>query len=109
LWIISDEYDNQVDARIKNGPDCLRRLVQKGDRVSIGVKTWGEVLEENNARLQFVKEKLEYKADERRALVHLQEKHREFLEGVLVADDDAKPIANEEMASSTKKRRRQTK
>jgi hypothetical protein len=109
FWIISEEYDNQVDARIRNGPDRLRRLIQKGGRVSIGVKTWGEVLEENNARLQFIKEKLEYKADEGRALAHLQEKHREFLEGVLVADDDAQPTANEEIASSTKKRRRQTK
>jgi hypothetical protein len=33
----------------------------------------------------------------------------EFLEGVLVANDDAQPTANEEIASSTKKRRRQTK
>ena len=54
-WIISDEYDNQVDARIRNGPDRLRRLIQKGDRVRIGVKTWGEILEENNARLQFIR------------------------------------------------------
>jgi hypothetical protein len=78
--------------------------------VCIGVKTWGEVLEENNARLQFIKEKLEYKADEGRALAHLEEKHREFLEGVLVADDDAQPTANEEIASSSiKNRRRQRK
>src|SRR5207244_12524044 len=64
FWIISDEYNARVSARIRNGPDPLRRLVQKGDRVSIGVKTWGELLEENNARLQFINEKLEHHADD---------------------------------------------
>jgi hypothetical protein len=88
FWVVSDEYDTQVNARIKNGPDPQRRLIQKGERVSIGVKTWGEILEDNNARHQFLKEKLEHKADEGRALAHLQEKHREFLEGVLVESDE---------------------
>lgn len=88
FWLISDEYNAQVDRRIKNGPDPLRRLIQKGDNVIIGVKTWGEILEENNARLQFIKEKLEHRADEAQALAHLQERHREFLEGVIVEDDD---------------------
>ncbi len=88
FWLISDEYNAQVDRRIKNGPDPLRRLIQKGDNVIIGVKTWGEILEENNARLQFIKEKLEHRADEAQALTHLQERHREFLEGVIVEDDD---------------------
>ncbi len=88
FWLISDEYNAQVERRIKNGPDPLRRLIQKGDNVIIGVKTWGEILEENNARFQFLKEKLEHHADEAQALAHLQEKHREFLEGVIVEDEE---------------------
>ncbi len=88
FWIISDEYNEQVAVRIKNGPDPLRRLIQKGDRVIVGVKTWGEILEENNARLQFVKEALEHRADDGQALAFLQEKHRAFLEGVLVEEED---------------------
>ena len=86
FWIISDEYNKQVEARIRNGPDPQRRLIQKGDRVQVGVKTWGEILEENNARLQFVKEKLEHRVDEGQALAFLQERHRELLEGVLISD-----------------------
>jgi hypothetical protein len=88
FWVVSDEYDAYVNARIKNGPDPLRRLIQKGERVSIGVKTWGELLEENKARLQFIKEKLEHRADEDQALAHLEEKHRKFLEGVIVEGED---------------------
>ncbi len=86
FWLISDEYNNQVETRIKNGPDPLRRLIQKGPSVSVGVKTWGEILEENHARLQFVRDKLEHRADEGQALAHLEEKHKQFLTGVLVEE-----------------------
>ena len=89
FWLVSDAYNSQVAARINNGPDPQRRLIQKGDRIQIGIKTWGEILEENNARLQFVKEKLEHRVDDGQALAYLQEKHREFLEGVIVEDGEA--------------------
>jgi len=51
------------------------------------VKTWGEILDENNARLQFVKEALEHNADDGQALAFLEERHREFLEGVVIQND----------------------
>ena len=99
--MISDEYDKQVEARIKNGPDPHRRLVQKGSRVSIGVKTWGEIIEDNLARLQFVKEKLEHRVDDGSALAYLQERHRELLEGVIVEDDGAEEDEDEAVAVSS--------
>lgn len=86
FWLISDEYNKQVEARIRNGPDPLRRLVQRGANVVIGVKTWGEILEENNARLQFVKDKLEHRADEGQALAYLEERHKQFLEGIRIEE-----------------------
>jgi hypothetical protein len=102
FWVVSDDYNSHVNARIKNGPDPLRRLIQKGERLSIGVKTWGEILEENKARLQFIKEKLEHRADEGQALAHLQEKHREFLEGVIVEDADPEASVSASDASVPK-------
>jgi DNA mismatch repair enzyme (predicted ATPase) len=103
FWIISDEYNKEVQARIRNGPDPQRRLIQKGERVMVGVKTWGEVLEENNARLQFVKEKLEHRVDDGQALAYLQERHREFLEGILIqenSEDETSGIAGKEQATA---------
>ena len=94
FWLVSDAYDEFVEAEINSGPDPKRRLVNKGPNVSIGVKTWGEIIDENNARFQFIKEKLEHRADEGQALAHLEERHREFLEGVIIKDDkeeDDKP------------------
>jgi histidine kinase/DNA gyrase B/HSP90-like ATPase len=87
FWLVSDEYDEFVAAEIDSGPDPLRRLINRGPNFSIGIKTWGEILDENNARLQFVKEKLEHRADEGQALAFLQERHREFLEGVIIQDE----------------------
>ena len=96
FWLISDEYDEYVQSEIESGPDPKGRLVNRGANVSIGVKTWGEILDENNARLQFVKEKLEHRADEDQALAFLAERHREFLEGVIVEGDSAEGEAEVE-------------
>jgi hypothetical protein len=74
----------------------LRRLINRGANFSIGIKTWGEILDENNARLQFVKEKLEHRADEGQALAFLQERHREFLEGVIIADAETEETSAED-------------
>ncbi len=87
FWLVSDEYDDFVQSEIASGPDPDRRLVNRSANVSIGVKTWGEILDENKARLQFVKEALEHNADEGQALAFLEERHREFLEGVVIQDD----------------------
>jgi hypothetical protein len=52
------------------------------------LKTWGEIVEEDNARLQFVKEKLEHRVDDEQAPAYLQDRHREFLEGILIEGDE---------------------
>jgi Histidine kinase-, DNA gyrase B-, and HSP90-like ATPase len=88
FWLVSDEYDDFVQSEIASGPDPERRLVNRGPNVSIGIKTWGEILDENNARLQFVKEALEHNADDGQALAFLEERHREFLEGVAIEEDN---------------------
>jgi hypothetical protein len=102
FWLVSDEYDQFVAAEIESGPDPLRRLVNRNKNFSIGVKTWGEILDENNARLQFVKEKLEHRADEGQALAYLQDRHREFLDGVILQDDadDAEDTAKLNQAAA---------
>ena len=92
FWLVSDEYDDFVQSEIASGPDPDRRLVNSGPNFSVGVKTWGEILDENNARLQFVKQALEHSADDTQALAFLEERHREFLEGVIIQEDtDAPP------------------
>jgi hypothetical protein len=100
FWLVSDEYDDFVKSEIDSGPDPDRRLVNRGANFSVGVKTWGEILDENNARLQFVKQALEHNVDDGQALAFLEERHREFLEGVIVEDEvDAMDEESETTAS----------
>ena len=100
FWLVSDEYDDFVKSEIESGPDPDRRLVNRGPNFSVGVKTWGEILDENNARLQFVKQALEHNADDGQALAFLEERHREFLEGVIIKDD-MDSATNDEMETAT--------
>lgn len=88
FWLVSDEYDEAVEARIQGGRDPRRRLITERPRVSVGVKTWSEIIEENQARLQFIKEALEHRVDDGQALAFLQERHGELIEGVIVEEAD---------------------
>lgn len=88
FWLVGNEYNEMVDAEIEGGPDPRRRLIQRTAKVQIGVKTWGELIEENRARLQFFQEHLQHTADESQALKYLRERHSEFLSGVI--DEDSK-------------------
>lgn len=87
FWLVSDAYDDYVARRIAGGADPQRRLISKTDRIAIGVKTWGEIIEENNARLQFIQQQLQHSATDEQALDFLRERHRQFLEGVLIDEE----------------------
>jgi hypothetical protein len=90
FWIVSNNYDAYAKNEIDGGPDPERRLISRGPNLTVGVKTWGELLEENRARLQFFQEHLQHTADESAAIRYLQARHSKFLEGVFEeADADA--------------------
>lgn len=82
FWVISDDYDEYAQHRMQgdNGN------ISKKDNISIWVKTWAQVLDENRARLQFFQERLEYEADKGASLKHIQEHYAQFLHGVLVEE-----------------------
>ncbi|SHM18717.1 ATP-binding protein [Bradyrhizobium lablabi] len=88
FWIVSNDYD-QFTKREIDGVDRKNRLVYRHDNITVGIKTWAELIEENKARLQFFRDHLQHNADDSAALRFLQEKHSKFLEGVIIKDDDA--------------------
>ena len=55
--------------------------------IVVGIKTWGQIIEENKARLQFFQERLEHQVDDATALAHLQQKYQSFLSGVVPEGD----------------------
>lgn len=89
FWIVSNTYDEFAAADIEGGPDPARQLIHRKDNISVGIKTWGELIEENRARLQFFQEHLQHSADESASVRYLQERHSKYLEGVIEIDEDA--------------------
>jgi hypothetical protein len=86
FWLVSDSYDEMVEFRLSSSPEGTRGIVAKTGNMTIGVKTWAQIVEDNRARLQFFQQSLEHRIDKSEALAALQEKHRQFLEGVIVEE-----------------------
>lgn len=86
FWVLSDEVDEYGEFRLKPGGI----LEQKGN-ITISIKTWAQIIQENKGRLQFFQEKLEYQADQGTALKFLQEKYEKFLTGVITEEEPEAP------------------
>jgi len=95
FWVISDELGAHAKFRIAGEPTGL---IHKAGNVSIFIKTWAQVLDENRSRLQFFQERLEYKADKGESLKHLQERHAQYLEGVFDEEPELQPSEEESAA-----------
>jgi hypothetical protein len=89
FWVLSDDVDKYAGFRMKKAG-----VIEQKDNITIGIKTWGQIIHENKARLQFFQEKLEHQADQVTALRYLQEKYEAFLAGVLTdatEEEDGEP------------------
>ena len=82
FWAISDDVSEYATFRMDDGG-----VISSKDGISVGIKTWGQIIEENRARLQFFQEKLEHQVDDETALKHLQERYQRFLAGVVPEDE----------------------
>ena len=87
FWAISDDYGDYAEYRMKKSPNNGGKI-HEAENVTIWVKTWAQVLDENRARMQFFQERLEYEADKGASLKHLQDRYAKFLQGVLVEEDE---------------------
>ena len=78
FWVISDDVADYADYRMGEGG-----VISSKNNILVGIKTWGQIIEENKARLQFFQERLEHQVDDATALAHLQKKYQSFLAGVV--------------------------
>ncbi len=97
FWVISDDVDQYAAYRIGE-----HGIISSKDNVTVGIRTWGQIIEENKARLQFFQEKLEHQGDDETAMKHLREKYRKFLAGV-VTDEPADTPSEDEVLDGTLK------
>jgi hypothetical protein len=94
FWAISDEYDEFAARRIT---DLETGQIHKNGNMAIFVKTWGQVLNDNRARMQFFQEHLKFDASKEEAIKHLQQRHAQYLEGVFpdVDEDEQEEVTLE--------------
>lgn len=78
FWAISDDVDQYAAYRMDD-----EGVISSKENISVGIKTWAQIIEENKARLQFFQEKLEHQVDDETALKHLQDRYQRFLSGVV--------------------------
>lgn len=83
FWVISDELAPYAKNRVLDDAG----LIHTKENLSIYAKTWGQVLEENRARLKFFQDKLEVQVDRDESLAYLQKRYAAYLEGVFEVDD----------------------
>ncbi|MCA8066007.1 ATP-binding protein [Burkholderia sp. AU38729] len=83
FWVISDELAPYAENRVLDDEG----LVHTKDNLSIYAKTWGQVIEENRARLKFFQDALEVQVDRDASLKYLQERYAAYLEGVFEVDE----------------------
>ena len=52
--------------------------------VTVWLKTWSQLVGENNHRLRFIRDKLNYNIDRDQALMHLRKTYAEYIEGIKI-------------------------
>lgn len=68
VGILSNSYD-EARADIEGGPDPARQLIHRQNNITVGIETWGELIEKNRARCQFFQENLQHTADAPRSVI----------------------------------------
>ncbi len=89
FWILSTDMNEFAETRANTSEwpkGVIHRSSKDGVDITIWVKTWSEVINDNKARLNFIKEKLEYQADNGSALKKLKERYKTIIDGTKVDD-----------------------
>ncbi len=87
FWAVSNDVSKNVrkEAKQQNRPEGLLFADDK-ERLTIWIKTWGQVIEDCRARLNFFQEKLQYSANNKTALEYLHREYEKYLPSCLTND-----------------------
>jgi hypothetical protein len=98
FYAISNELHPRIETQA-NQPGRPKGLyLQHPDKpIWIWVKTWGQVIQEGEARLQFVKERLDYDPSHQAGLEYIRKTHSEYLPSVLKNEPESEGGEAEEV------------
>lgn len=98
FWVVSNDMDAYAEQRARSASLPKGAIYRSEDGcITLWVKTWGDIINANKARLKFIQEKLEYQADKGNALRHLQETYKTLIDGTKVEEAISK-VLNEQTA-----------
>lgn len=99
FWIISNDYDDYAELKLENDSytDGVIYKTSKKLNITIWLKTWAELISENNHRLKFLREKLNCNIDQESAVQHLKSTYSEYIEGVIIDDNEEQLVACEQV------------
>lgn len=85
FWVISNDIDEYAEMELsqKNYEDGIIYKNDKTINLTIGVKTWSQLIRENKYRLEFIREKLNFNIDKEDALVYLRKTYAEYTQGLI--------------------------
>ncbi|MCB2262569.1 MAG: ATP-binding protein [Candidatus Thiosymbion ectosymbiont of Robbea hypermnestra] len=84
FWIISNDYDEYADIKLNaegNKEGVLFRFTKDMD-VTVWLKTWSQLLRENDHRLRFIRDKLNYNINSEQALRYLKKTYVQYIENI---------------------------
>lgn len=82
FWIIGDKRAEAVRRRMEMGLDPRNKIFARSERITIGIKTWAEIINENKTRLEHIRRALDFDVEEERSMDYVRSKYGEILEGV---------------------------
>jgi len=85
-WAISDSLDDMGRWEVEKDQSG-RGIIRDTQKSKIYVRTWDQLIEENKVRYQFIQERLNFTANDERAMAFLRGEYAALLEGVTVAGD----------------------
>jgi hypothetical protein len=95
FWLVCNDMDPYAKGRGSQAHLPPGQIYESREpNITIWVKSWGQLITDNKARLQFYQESLGYKVSKAQALGHLKEKYQKILDalgdpiGEMDADDE---------------------
>jgi hypothetical protein len=102
FWAVSNDMDD-VAQRLASQSHLPPGQIFSSDkpRIAIWVKTWAQILKDNESRLKFYQQNLDYKASKSSAIDYLREKYKKYLaeldaDGADASSDAAPSEPNED-------------
>ncbi|MCK4947710.1 MAG: ATP-binding protein [Candidatus Aureabacteria bacterium] len=105
FWVISNDIDNYAEIELSQEKyeDGIIFKTTKNIDLTIWVKTWSQLLQENKHRLEFIKEKLNYNIDREDALAYLKKTYEEYTQGLIFPQKDGQSAVNIDKQKETEK------